>query len=285
MAARGRREMARRRYLQRIAAPIAPGEPVLFPVPTPAAEDARPAVPARKPPASPAAAPSAGPPGVVRRKQAARGEISAAAQKSLPAANTIAPRNEPDPAPPAAPPPAAAPGQSHQAPAGNAEPPEDWAAWPAPAAAAPAAAAPAAAASAVEFPSATASRATSGPIFNGDSFIAPSGAADLGAADSGAAVMAPGHAAPDAAWPAERIPAPMTRRFAPPLPSEDAAPAGPQAEPPRIHIGTIEIRTTTPPAPAAPPPTQVAPPPAAPRATTASPPRGYAWRFGLIQGW
>jgi hypothetical protein len=51
----------------------------------------------------------------------------------------------------------------------------------------------------------------------------------------------------------------------------------------RIHIGTIEVRTTPPPPPAAPP--VPAPAASAPRAATAGRiGQAYAWRFGLAQG-
>jgi hypothetical protein len=67
----------------------------------------------------------------------------------------------------------------------------------------------------------------------------------------------------------------------PALRSPGATPPGDTGgpPPPRIHIGTVEVR-------AAPPPVPV--PQAAPRAASrpeAAPiSRGYAWRFGLVQG-
>jgi hypothetical protein len=50
--------------------------------------------------------------------------------------------------------------------------------------------------------------------------------------------------------------------------------------PPRIHIGTVEVRSHTQP----PPPVARPPAPAARRADTPPISRGYAWHFGLIQG-
>jgi hypothetical protein len=85
-------------------------------------------------------------------------------------------------------------------------------------------------------------------------------------------------------------PPPATVAHAPPRP---AAPQGPEASvsvvrppstngtvvAPRIHIGTVEVRSHTPPAPVARPAA-----PAARRADTPPISRGYAWHFGLIQG-
>jgi translation initiation factor IF-2 len=70
--------------------------------------------------------------------------------------------------------------------------------------------------------------------------------------------------------------------IAPASASERAKPA-PKTDAPRLHIGTIEVRTSAP-APIAAPMTAVAP--AAPSARPASAPigRGYASRFGLVQG-
>jgi hypothetical protein len=58
------------------------------------------------------------------------------------------------------------------------------------------------------------------------------------------------------------------------LPASDSAPA------PRIHIGTVEVRSTAPPPMRAPQPASGA----APRPDAAPIARGYAWRFGLVQG-
>jgi hypothetical protein len=59
-----------------------------------------------------------------------------------------------------------------------------------------------------------------------------------------------------------------------------APPASDSAAAPRIHIGTVEVRSTAPPPMRAPQPAAgtAARPEAAPIA------RGYAWRFGLVQG-
>jgi hypothetical protein len=256
--------MARRGYLQRIAAPLSPGEPVLFAVPGPAAEDARPTAPAAGAPASPAPA--------LRRKPAARPAMAAAGQKSAPDAVIGPPQGEPN----------FTPAEAHQTPAPFADAPKDWASPPT---AAPAAR-PLPAASAVEpgpkmLPAATPLAATGrAPL------------TQLALPDPSPVALSPPQAAPAARRPAEPLAAPALAPASPapaaPGPaSVSAAPPwpGPPAEPPRIHIGTIEIRTTTPPpAPAAPPPAPTAAPAAAARAPSASPPRGYAWRFGLIQG-
>jgi hypothetical protein len=278
--------MARRGYLQRIAAPLIPGEPVLFPVPGPSLEDARPVAPARRP----AAIAPAGPAAIVRRKQAARAKM-AAAQEPIQPAGKAAPRGEST---------APAPAEPGQTKAHHADSPEDWAVWPARAGAMPQPAAepmnvPAAQAPNAEAPRAEAPRGeTLRPAFDGNSAV-PSGVPD-----AGATVNPPERAAPATTWSAEDLPAPAAQRRALSLPPEDPAsapdwPAGPgsaapwsaatHAAPPRIHIGTIEIRTTTPP-PAAvpPPPAPTVPPATAPRAAAPSPQRGYAWRFGLIQG-
>jgi hypothetical protein len=75
----------------------------------------------------------------------------------------------------------------------------------------------------------------------------------------------------------------LPERVAPPalrLPS--AGTTGDGVEPaPRIHIGTVEVRAAPPPAPA---PVPQAAPRAAPRGETTPISRGYAWRFGLVQG-
>ena len=60
-------------------------------------------------------------------------------------------------------------------------------------------------------------------------------------------------------------------------PPEDAG--GPP--PPRIHIGTVEVRAAPPPVPV---PVPQATPRAASRPEAVPMSRGYAWRFGLVQG-
>jgi hypothetical protein len=78
-------------------------------------------------------------------------------------------------------------------------------------------------------------------------------------------------------------PAPAIRAPAPPG-AGSAAAASPAAAgmavPPHIYIGTVEVRGAAPPVPPAPQavPRVTAPAPAGPIA------RGYAWRFGLVQG-
>jgi len=254
--------MARRGYLQRIAEPLTPGEPVLFAVPGPAAEDARPAVTARRPAgAAPAAAAPANPAPILRRQQAARGEKAVADQKPVPVADPGPPQADPN----------AAPRGAKQIPALNANMPQDWAA-PAPAFAPPAATTE----PGEKTPPASTPQPALSPIPPGEAASEPASVPTQYAAT----------------WPAEHLPAPRTPRYPQSHPEEEPAPDAPRwpapraaaknTEPPRIHIGTIEIRTTTPPAPAAPPPG--AAPAAAPRATAPSPPRGYAWRFGLVQG-
>jgi hypothetical protein len=72
--------------------------------------------------------------------------------------------------------------------------------------------------------------------------------------------------------PQETAPAPRFDRAAPPIAA---------ADPPRLHIGTIEVRATPP---------QVPAPGPAPEKAASRPPapgrigRAYAWRFGLAQG-
>jgi hypothetical protein len=82
-----------------------------------------------------------------------------------------------------------------------------------------------------------------------------------------------------AARPAVPI-APATRQVAALPPAVSGAPA-----PPRIYIGTVEVRSAAP--PPAPVPQQAAPR-AAPRGLAAAEgtplARAYAWRFGLVQG-
>jgi hypothetical protein len=63
-----------------------------------------------------------------------------------------------------------------------------------------------------------------------------------------------------------------------PPPSPLSMPSAGSAPAPRIHIGTVEVRS------AAPPPAPTPPTAAAPRMDATPISRGYAWRFGLIQG-
>ncbi len=79
--------------------------------------------------------------------------------------------------------------------------------------------------------------------------------------------------------------APETVAIAPPPAGEAPPPpismsGNASVAPPRIHIGTVEVRSAAP----APPPPAAATAPVARRADVATIARGYAWRFGLIQG-
>jgi len=284
--------MARRSYLRRIVAPLTPGEPVLFPVPGPPPGEARP--PARGGGTPPDGASEAAKP-ALRRTPArniaapAGGQVRTQAQAADPAALRTDGMPSPGPAdaaPPAVPPVFGIPDRGAP-PAGQPTAAE----WIAPREAVP------------DFALATrpaepsfmtgATLESGAPVtFQAMPAIAPA-APNKAAPASATAVVAPtppsapapmpvaATRVPRAAEPiafAKPVPRPQPQPFAPAV----AGPVADQAAPPRIHIGTIEVRT----APAAPP--QPAAPPPSPLSVAAAPPgataRGYGWRYGLSQG-
>jgi hypothetical protein len=277
--------MARRSYLQNIAEPLSPGDPVLFSVPRAAADEARPAAVRQGPPGGAPASPALGTP-VLRRKQAGD------------AAPTIASTH--------------IPGAALSGPASAPMSPGFGGAGDAPITpGVPAAPVTAVAGASAEPPGA---RDESLPIA-----IAPLRVADafVPAAGSGSTIPMPLAGAPELPWPplthvatlgsaraaaavspdspgSAKIPAVIEHRtvaHASPVamlpPVASVAPADRNgAAPVRLHIGTIEVRTTPP---------QVPPPaPHVPAAQTYARDssvdgsiqvsRGYGWRFGLFQG-
>jgi len=109
---------------------------------------------------------------------------------------------------------------------------------------------------------------------------APASRRDISAVP--AATFSPTHETAPLAEPPAIPSANATPRFPAPPQSISARTSDPAS--PRIHIGTIEVRTTPPPAPQPSPP--AAPVPTGASRDSASVPvsRGYGWRFGLSQG-
>ncbi len=284
--------MTRRSYLQRIAAPLAAGEPVLVPMPRPAPGEGRPA--ARGGARAPDVAPEAAKP-ALRRAPAriiaapAAGRVRTDTQAGGPtrvlAARAPALPNAVD-SPPAAPVfgapgPDATPGR-HQTAA-------EWiayrdampgvAATPRPAE-----------------PSVTTGGALEwgAPVTLRAMPAIPPAQQNQAAPAPTRAAVAPARASTLAIAPVTAVRAPrgaeamafadMAPRLQPQAqPSGPAAPT-PAADPaaqPRIHIGTIEVRTSPagPPQPTPPLPSRLS----APAAPTGSAPRGYGWRYGLSQ--
>jgi len=287
--------MARRSYFQRIAEPLVPGKPVLSAVPRPAVDEARPA--AAAPGIRPSPVPAAETPAPVLRRSPADGNRPVAGYAPARPGAIAA-------AAPAATQDVSAPGAvSLAAPAPAVSPATDGveAVEPAPRLAlsddvglprdfgAPAG-----------FPDfepgvpEVARDSVARPLADGPPLEpvrraeppAPDAPVDRWA-DAPAARMAP--TAPTAE-PVARTPAPpATWPGYPPAPIVAVNPSANLAGPAHIHIGTIEIRSTPPQAPAPQPPPAPARAPAAAGsafgANAAAPvSRGYGWRFGLIQG-
>ena len=196
--------VARRSYLQRIAEPLRPGDPVLFAVPRPPPGEARAAVemPPTPRPAAALHAPAHSP----------RAEARLAPATSPNAAHKPAP--------------AEAAAESTLAPTENA-------------------------AASGELPPASSSARTS---------LQPA--------------PAPREPAPDMIARARLV---TIEPEAPGEPLLSTSSSG-SAPAPRIHIGTVEVRSAAPPAPARPAARVL------PRTDAAPISRGYAWRFGLVQG-
>jgi hypothetical protein len=269
--------MPRRSYLHRIAEPLRSGEPVLFAVPRPLPTEAR--APVEAPTISQdAAEPTRAP--TLHRRAATRGTIPATPDLSAAAVG----------APVAAAPCTLALGNT-AAPAGIARAPTSSAALPSRTVAT------------IDDPGAI-SRASALPPMLGEpqmrpAAVAPSAraaarilaspTAPLGRAaeprhvssSQRPAPFAPDLTAPDVTMvdlAASSLSRPVS--IAPAIARPPSTPASGAAPAPRIHIGTVEVRTTTP--PAAPPAPRAAP--EAPQRDTAPIARGYAWRFGLLQG-
>ena len=214
--------MARRSYLQRIAEPLPPGQPVLFAVPRPAADAVRPAA-APKTRAAPA--PRLKPATTESPQPAAPTPSTSATAGAPPFRSAEAPHVAPD------------------APGSGSVTTETLPMQTSPAETHPADSSP------------------------GPELLVSAEFPIVGATDPIPGQL-PTHAAP---------PPNIARSW----PSRSAGGA-----PPRVHIGTIEVRTSQPPAPAPPPPSG----PARQPASTASPAfgatpysRAYGWRFGLSQ--
>lgn len=280
--------MAGRSYLERVAQPLSPGEPVLFPTPCATGDEARGEAErraTRTPPPRIGRAPTA-----VQRRAAVPATTPSEAANEAPAPPADAPSNVTGPPAPAAASPifpiggavgaafAALERASLSARAREAPPAADVAA------------------SVVE-PPAPIDQAAAAPAPSPEPLSPPLLRAGTSTIDAESAVAPPPpHEGVEGAG-AERRKAPSTFTQSPqalqetsaadastpkPAPAREFWPtANPrsagrsQAIPPapRIHIGAIEVRTTPPP-PA---------PPRAPASPSASVSRGYAWRFGLIQ--
>ena len=264
-------DVAARTYLQRIAQPLRPGDPVLFAMPQVAPDDARP--PATPPVAS--VAPASGP---VLRRTPSR-VASPAPMQSPPPRSAVSPA----PANATAPPPTLAAHGSEiaaaspvAAPVFAGEPPSSSAHDNPPAMQAPSAAVPASVS--MDGPAAAplALRSTEGvapaaPVPALSTQEPPSESAAVAAIDP-----LPPRASHDAVRLPERAALPALRLPAAAPPGDTAGP-----QPPRIHIGTVEVRAAP---PAVPVPVPQAAPRAASRPDAAPISRGYAWRFGLVQG-
>ena len=266
-ARRWRPDVAGRTYLQRIAQPLRPGDPVLFAMPQVAPDDARP--PAMPPVAS--AAPASGP--VLRRTPS---RIA-----SPPPMQAPLPRSAVSPAPAEA---------TTPPPMMSAHGPEIAAASPAPGpvvagessliTGAPLPAIQArfgAAPPSVDLP-----RASPLEVRTTEAVAPIAPTPTVATRESTSASVAAKAIDPPAARAALDVVPTPDRVARPPLRLPGATPpADAGGPPPRIHIGTVEVR-------AAPPPVPVPVPQAAPRAESrpdAAPiSRGYAWRFGLVQG-
>jgi hypothetical protein len=266
--------MARRSYLSRIAEPLRVGDPVLFAVPQAAPEEARPHILAGQPKAlrravvGPERVPAeAGtPPRVAAMLQApmeAPMQVRGAPEgASLPIAPPSArepvaaavPRRQMDPSAPRVQPEAAptalpfVPGAMRDMPSLPRH--ADVTAEPADAAGPDR-----------SLPSAPLQAGTT------ESFRGPLRLEPAASSPQAAVAAPPQHPSEPAAVAAQRSPVASTA----------------SAAPPRLHIGTIEVRSTTPqPPPSAPSPASgLATPGSAVRAPLA---RGYGWPFGLAQG-
>lgn len=263
--------MTRRSYLQRIAQPLRPGDPVLFALPQAPAAERRPAagLPTSRPAGPPTApAPRLRPPGDAG---AAETVVVPADERATPSQDVILPADPIAAAPPSD---ASAPrmpavqrprstlaSETHRTPPARAAQPE-----------APPREPPAFALAATR----AVARGERGPEVR----IEPPASSPASAAASAhpaAAMPASAEASAPRVAPVAREPESFPDARPPArtaMSATDAAPA------PRVHIGTVEVRSAAPTLP--PRATQRAA--AAPRTDAAPIARGYAWRFGLVQG-
>jgi ribonuclease E len=256
--------MARRSYLQRIAEPLRAGDPALFALPHPSPGERRPA--AELPTSRPAAPPPAP---ALHRGAAVAADVDAVvaptADRAAPSPDAIvsahpiapaAPRAGSAPAWPAARP-LEAVGKREALRAARAQPraPE-----PSPALA------PAAALATASPERALEGRTAATAASPGSVAVPARPAATMPASAETSAPRTISVARDPEVFPGIRPPAPTA------MPQSDPPP-------PRIHIGIVEVRSAAPPPARAPQPAA-----AAPRADAAPIARGYAWRFGLLQG-
>ena len=262
--------MARRSYLQRIAEPLRAGDPVLFAVPHAGADETRPA-------AQPSASIAAAPPGRATLRRRATGRdpqhapVADRATRSAPLPEAAAPADailsaapdaatsQPPPAPrelPTQPRPAAEARTTPSAPDHPAATEQQR--EPAPAA------------------RAIATAASPPPSWS----VAPTPLTEPPPAGIAAARTSETETSAAAAHPtaAAIVPEPIVA----PQPTPASMPSAVASAAPRIHIGTVEVRASAP-APAPAPPAATTPR-GAPRGDATPISRGYAWRFGLIQG-
>lgn len=261
-------DVAGRTYLQRIAQPLRPGDPVLFAIPQVAPDDARP--PATLPVAS--VTPASGP--VLRRTPS---RVASPAPMQAPSPRSAV---SPAPADATAPPPAL-----------SAHGTDSAIASPAPA---PVVAGEQALNTRRADPPAVQAPFVAAPVHMGVPTASPLEARTTEAVAPIAPAPAPLTSEPPAASVAAAIDPPAARAIndAVPLPNRVTLPAlrlpgatppgdAGSPPPPRIHIGTVEVRAAPPPAPV---PVPQSAPRAASRPDAAPISRGYAWRFGLVQG-
>jgi hypothetical protein len=259
--------MPRRSYLHRIAEPLSPGDPVLFAVPRPPPEEARaasemqtptPAAPSRAPTLRRRASASAAPAATATTQHATAAPVATGAASFVPSPRASASDQPIAAAPPVPlstqPPPIAGERTTRITPPAAPAPDE-------------------------------ATERQHGPT--GQRVVESASASPL---------VLPGDAAPRDLVSISAVSDPPPKTVAPtartmpvvPDPFDEPQPArlptpGGRATP-RIHIGTVEVRSATPALPQAPPPPAPRAAPASPRGDTASISRGYAWRFGLVQG-
>lgn len=258
-------DMARGSYLNRIAEPLRVGDPVLFSVPQASLEEARPRAASGRPEAlrRAAVAPEPIAPGIAP-PDAIPGALVPLSQVPVPSAEVAPPQTA---------------GASDAAYA---------VAFPAQASAAalPVHAEPAPAGSA--FSSAVAEPVGSLPPAAQVDQVPSTTPGSPAVPEPGARAVREFVEAPPGAMAAVRAAAPTDSASAVSLqPSPQAAaeprPAAGAATPPRLHIGTIEVRSTAP-QPQPPVPVPEAPPVAPPSTVRTPLARGYGWPFGLAQG-